>query len=83
MERNINGKLNTNRWLDAVWEPSARIHALPGGLDMLDVSGDGEAKLISADLGIGTTETPRVNYIHINNEIIIIIIFFYLNGKDI
>ena len=60
MDRNGNGRLGTNRWLEAVWEPSARIHALPGGLDMLDVSGDGEAKLISADLGIGTTESAKV-----------------------
>lgn len=58
MERN--GRLTTNRWLEAVWEPSARIHTLPGGLDMLDVSGDGEAKLISADPGIGPTESPKV-----------------------
>lgn len=45
------GGLGTSRWLEALWEPSAGLFALPGGLDMLDVSGDGDARLICADLG--------------------------------
>ncbi|XP_029177089.1 protein dispatched-like [Nylanderia fulva] len=45
------GGLGTSRWLEALWEPSAGLFALPGGLDMLDISGDGDARLICADLG--------------------------------
>ena len=43
--------LSTSRWLDAIWEPNTQIYALPKGIDMLDFTGDGDARLIIADLG--------------------------------
>ncbi|KYN20035.1 Bardet-Biedl syndrome 1 protein [Trachymyrmex cornetzi] len=47
-----------SRWLEALWEPSAGLFSLPGGLDMLDISGDGDARLICADLGpVGSDST--------------------------
>jgi len=49
--------------LEALWEPSAGLFALPGGLDMLDVSGDGDARLICADLGpVGNDLTKVTTY---------------------
>lgn len=65
----MGSRLSTSRWLDAVWEPSAKIHVLPGGLDMLDVSGDGEARLIVADLGTGTTDSAKVGFAFYVNRI--------------
>ncbi|CAL7936453.1 unnamed protein product [Xylocopa violacea] len=49
-DHNISG-LGTSRWLEALWEPAARLYTLPNALDMLDVTGDGDARLICADLG--------------------------------
>lgn len=62
------GGLGTSRWLEALWEPSAGLFALPGGLDMLDISGDGDARFICADLGpVGNDSTKvRVLYIYIH-----------------
>ncbi|XP_011313154.1 Bardet-Biedl syndrome 1 protein [Fopius arisanus] len=60
MERPVGSRLNTSRWLDAVWEPNANIHALPGGLDMLDVAGDNEARLIITDLTSEVTDSAKV-----------------------
>ncbi|XP_015124147.1 Bardet-Biedl syndrome 1 protein homolog [Diachasma alloeum] len=60
MERPVGSRLSTNRWLDAVWEPSANMHVLPGGLDMLDVSGDNEARLIVTDLGSEATDSAKI-----------------------
>ncbi|XP_011691082.1 PREDICTED: Bardet-Biedl syndrome 1 protein isoform X1 [Wasmannia auropunctata] len=52
------GGLGMSRWLEALWEPSAGLFSLPGGLDMLDISGDGDARLICADLGpVGSDST--------------------------
>ncbi|EFN86690.1 Bardet-Biedl syndrome 1 protein homolog [Harpegnathos saltator] len=54
------GGLGTSRWLEALWEPSAGLFALPGGLDMLDVSGDGDARFICADLGPVGSDSTKV-----------------------
>lgn len=54
------GGLGTSRWLEALWEPSAGLFVLPGGLDMLDVSGDGDARLICADLGPVGSDLTKV-----------------------
>lgn len=52
-----------SRWLEALWEPSAGLFSLPGGLDMLDISGDGDARLICADLGpVGGDSTKVLFY---------------------
>ena len=50
-DQNI-GNLGSSRWLEAIWEPGARLYTLPNGLDMVDVTGDGDARLICTDLGI-------------------------------
>ncbi|XP_033337990.1 BBSome complex member BBS1 isoform X2 [Megalopta genalis] len=56
-EHNMVG-LSTNRWLEALWEPGAKLYTLPNALDMLDVTGDGDARLICVDLGpLGTNST--------------------------
>ncbi|XP_076292427.1 BBSome complex member BBS1-like isoform X1 [Lasioglossum baleicum] len=56
-EHNIMG-LSTNRWLEALWEPGAKLYTLPNALDMLDVTGDGDARLICVDLGaLGANST--------------------------
>lgn len=52
--------LGMSRWLEALWEPSAGLFSLPGGLDMLDVSGDGDARLICADLGPVGSDSTKV-----------------------
>lgn len=57
------GGLGTSRWLEALWEPSAGLFALPGGLDMLDVSGDGDARLICVDLGPVESDTTKVYFV--------------------
>lgn len=57
------GGLGTSRWLEALWEPSANLFTLPGGLDMLDVSGDGEARLICADLGLVGDDSTKVCFL--------------------
>lgn len=49
-----------SRWLEALWEPSAGLFSLPGGLDMLDISGDGDARLICADLGPVGSDSTKV-----------------------
>jgi len=54
------GRLGTSRWLEALWEPSAGLFVLPGGLDMLDISGDGDARLICADLGAVGSDSTKV-----------------------
>ena len=56
----LNPEFHRSRWLEAIWEPGACIYALPGGIDMIDISGDGDARLIAADLGISVQETARV-----------------------
>ncbi|XP_043478263.1 Bardet-Biedl syndrome 1 protein homolog isoform X2 [Leptopilina heterotoma] len=48
------------RWLEAIWEPGTRIYSLPGGIDMIDISGEGDARLITADLGNLLQDTPRI-----------------------
>ncbi|KZC07512.1 Bardet-Biedl syndrome 1 protein, partial [Dufourea novaeangliae] len=56
-DHNIVG-LSTNRWLEALWEPGAKLYTLPDAIDMLDVTGDGDARLICADLGtLGANST--------------------------
>ncbi|KAJ8683685.1 hypothetical protein QAD02_019477 [Eretmocerus hayati] len=50
--------LNVSRWLDAIWEPNAQICTLPDGLNTLDVVGDGDVKLIAADLT--SLENPKL-----------------------
>lgn len=52
-----------SRWLQAIWEPGTRIYSLPGGIDMIDISGEGDARLITADLGNSLQDTPRVRLI--------------------
>lgn len=54
------GALGMSRWLEALWEPSAGLFSLPGGLDMLDISGDGDARLICADLGPVGSDSTKV-----------------------
>lgn len=54
------GGLGTSRWLEALWEPSAGLFTLPGGLDMMDISGDGDARLICADLGSVGNDSTKV-----------------------
>lgn len=65
------GGLGTSRWLEALWEPSAGLFALPGGLDMLDVSGDGDARLICADLGPIGNDLTKVYCIFIREYLYI------------
>ncbi|XP_008208801.1 Bardet-Biedl syndrome 1 protein homolog isoform X1 [Nasonia vitripennis] len=52
--------LSTSRWLDAIWEPNTRMYTLPNGIDMLDVTGDGDARLIIADLGSSTLDDTKL-----------------------
>ncbi|XP_034948798.1 protein dispatched [Chelonus insularis] len=52
--------LSTSRWLEAVWEPSAKISALPGGLEMIDITGDGQARLICIDIPPESTESSKI-----------------------
>ena len=54
------GGLGTSRWLEALWEPAARLYTLPNALDMLHVSGDGDARLVCADLGTFYVNSPKV-----------------------
>ncbi|XP_012527610.2 Bardet-Biedl syndrome 1 protein homolog [Monomorium pharaonis] len=54
------GGLGMSRWLEALWEPSAGLFSLPGGLDMLDISGDGDARLICADLGPVESDSTKI-----------------------
>ncbi|XP_076652721.1 BBSome complex member BBS1-like [Halictus rubicundus] len=58
-EHNIMG-LSTNRWLEALWEPGAKLYTLPNSLDMLDVTGDGDARLICADLGTLSANSTKI-----------------------
>lgn len=58
------GGLGMSRWLEALWEPSAGLFSLPGGLDMLDISGDGDARLICADLGPVGSDSTKVYYLY-------------------
>ncbi|XP_053981341.1 Bardet-Biedl syndrome 1 protein homolog isoform X1 [Hylaeus anthracinus] len=58
-EHNIVG-LSTSRWLEALWEPGARLYTLPNALDMLDVTGDGDARLICADLGAQGANSTKI-----------------------
>lgn len=60
-EHNISS-LGMSRWLEALWEPAAKLYTLPNGLDMLDVSGDGDARLVCADLGALNINSPKVRY---------------------
>lgn len=60
MERPITSRLSMDHWLDAIWEPGAKINALPGALDMIDVTGDGEARLIVGDLGTEPLDTAKL-----------------------
>ncbi|KAG7206138.1 hypothetical protein KM043_003530 [Ampulex compressa] len=59
-DHNNLGGLGTNRWLEAIWEPRARIFSLPNGIDMLDVTGDGDARLICADLGTTDVDSTKL-----------------------
>ncbi|XP_078047895.1 BBSome complex member BBS1-like isoform X1 [Augochlora pura] len=58
-EHNMVG-LSTNRWLEALWEPGAKLYTLPNALDMLDVTGDGDARLICVDLGPLGTSSAKI-----------------------
>ncbi|XP_017879175.1 Bardet-Biedl syndrome 1 protein homolog isoform X1 [Ceratina calcarata] len=58
-DHNING-LGTSRWLEALWEPAARLYTLPNALDMLDVTGDGDARLLCADLGTLDANSAKI-----------------------
>ncbi|KAK0161845.1 hypothetical protein PV327_008253 [Microctonus hyperodae] len=60
MERSMCSKLSSSRWLEAVWEPSTRMKTLSGGLDMVDVSGNGDAKLIVVDLGFDKADSAKI-----------------------
>lgn len=74
------GGLGTSRWLEALWEPSAGLFALPGGLDMLDVSGDGDARLICADLGpVGNDLTKVDAFINITSLYVKFIYMYIIN----
>jgi len=76
------GRLGTSRWLEALWEPSAGIFVLPGGLDMLDISGDGDARLICADLGAVESDSTKVLYFLIkrnNNTTIVYVLSVVIN----
>jgi Bardet-Biedl syndrome 1 protein len=53
--------LNMSRWLDAIWKPNAQIYALPNGMDMMDLSGDGDAKLIIVDLGNSSLDNIKAS----------------------
>jgi len=72
--------LDTSRWLEALWEPSAGIFVLPGGLDMLDISGDGDARLICADLGAIESDSTKVLYFLIKQKIIQQLFIYYLSS---
>ncbi|XP_058789776.1 Bardet-Biedl syndrome 1 protein homolog isoform X2 [Phymastichus coffea] len=52
--------LNSSRWLDAIWEPNTQLYVLPNGLNMLDTAGDGDAKLIVADIGDTTLPQTKI-----------------------
>ncbi|XP_046747357.1 Bardet-Biedl syndrome 1 protein homolog isoform X2 [Diprion similis] len=52
--------LGGSRWLEAVWEPEARLYVLPGGLEILDVCGEGDPRLVCADLGTATTNAAKI-----------------------
>lgn len=58
-DHNITG-LGTSRWLEALWEPAARLYTLPNALDMLDVTGDGDARLLCADLGTLDANSAKI-----------------------
>ena len=51
---------NASRWLEAIWEPGAEIYSLPDGIEMLDVSGDGDARFIVADIGANPSDQAKV-----------------------
>lgn len=51
--------LGGSRWLEAIWEPGTRLYVLPGGLEILDVSGEGDPRLVCADLGAATKNTAK------------------------
>ncbi|RLU23326.1 hypothetical protein DMN91_003530 [Ooceraea biroi] len=63
------GGLGTSRWLEALWEPSAGLFILPGGLDMLDISGDGDARLICADLGPVGSDLTKIRVYKAGDQI--------------
>lgn len=80
------GGLGTSRWLEALWEPSAGLFALPGGLDMLDISGDGDARFICVDLGPVGNDSTKVCIDTRVSEILVICCKFvalYDNCSDI
>nr|XP_046481425.1 Bardet-Biedl syndrome 1 protein homolog isoform X2 [Neodiprion pinetum] len=52
--------LGGSRWLEAVWEPEARLYVLSGGLEILDVCGEGDPRLVCADLGTATTNSAKI-----------------------
>ncbi|XP_048266766.1 Bardet-Biedl syndrome 1 protein homolog isoform X1 [Bombus terrestris] len=54
------GDLGSGRWLEALWEPATRLYTLPNALDMLDVSGDGDARLVCVDLGTLGVNSPKI-----------------------
>lgn len=55
-----NISLRISRWLEALWEPGARLYTMPNGLDMVDITGDGDARLICADLGVLGVNSTKV-----------------------
>ncbi|XP_020708070.2 Bardet-Biedl syndrome 1 protein homolog isoform X2 [Athalia rosae] len=56
----IAAELRGSRWLEAVWEPGARLYVLPGGLEVLDVSGEEDPRLVCADLGTATMNSSKI-----------------------
>ncbi|XP_076235739.1 BBSome complex member BBS1-like [Calliopsis andreniformis] len=52
--------LGASRWLEALWEPASRLYTLPSGLDMVDVTGDGDARLICTDLGTLSANSSKI-----------------------
>lgn len=39
-----------NNWTDYSWDPNANLCAVPGGVEILDVSGDGDWRILISDL---------------------------------
>ncbi|XP_029055928.1 Bardet-Biedl syndrome 1 protein homolog isoform X1 [Osmia bicornis bicornis] len=58
-EHNVSG-LGTSRWLEAFWEPGAKLYTLPNGVDMLDVTGNGDARLVCVDLGTLAANSAKI-----------------------
>ncbi|KAM9832615.1 BBSome complex member BBS1 [Neosynchiropus ocellatus] len=49
------GSSDGGRWLDAHYDPVAGLHTFSSCMDLADLSGDGETRLVVGDLGSGST----------------------------